>query len=233
VRKGKAIPARRFESVRRYSQERFRICPSLRGLDRIEAVIQDETGKKGGTEIPPDARPVRELVIPSRQRLFRVCASQVAELGKARVPRAEFNQLAPRGADLVVQDVDERRRRSNFRTLAIPLPLPGLVGQFFGLNRGAVTKDAVGAGPFISGIRLHWQFKDEACDVLARHSSRNYEEVRTSSSGVWEIALPGDALQIPGMNAGARRFLVVVHIARTSTTPGTALMAPAICGLIL
>jgi hypothetical protein len=43
------------------------------------------------------------------------------------------------------------------------------------------------------------------CGVLARHSSRNHEEVRASSSGVWEIALPGDALQIPGMNAGARR----------------------------
>jgi hypothetical protein len=46
-----------------------------------------------------------------------------------------------------------------------------------------------GAGPFICGIRLQRQFKDEACGVLARHSSRNYEEVRTSSSGVW-----GDAL---------------------------------------
>jgi hypothetical protein len=64
-----------------------------------------------------------------------------------------------------------------------------------------------GAGPFICGIRLHWQFKDEACGVLARHSSRNYEEVRASSSGVWEIALPGDALQNPGMNARARRAL--------------------------
>jgi hypothetical protein len=51
-----------------------------------------------------------------------------------------------------------------------------------------------GACPFISGIRLQWQFKDEACGVLARHNSRNYEEVRTSSRGVWEIALPGDAL---------------------------------------
>jgi hypothetical protein len=61
VRKGKALPAPRFESVRRHSQERFRTCPSLRGLDRIETVIQDETGKKGGIEIPPDARPVRAL----------------------------------------------------------------------------------------------------------------------------------------------------------------------------
>jgi hypothetical protein len=34
--------------------------------------------------------------------------------------------------------------------------------------------------------------KDEACGVLARHSSRN-NEVRMSSRGVWEIALPGDA----------------------------------------
>jgi hypothetical protein len=65
-----------------------------------------------------------------------------------------------------------------------------------------------GAVSFVCGIRLHWQFKDEACGVLARHSSRNYEEVRTSSSGVWEIALPGDALPTPGMNAGAARFLV-------------------------
>jgi hypothetical protein len=62
-----------------------------------------------------------------------------------------------------------------------------------------------GAGPFISGTRLQWQFKDEACGVLARHSSRNYEEARASSSGVWEIAFPGDALRTPGMNAGARR----------------------------
>jgi hypothetical protein len=75
VRKGKALPARRFESVRRRSQERFRTPPSLRGLDRIETVIQDETGKTGGIEIPPDARPVRELVIPLRQRLFRVRAT--------------------------------------------------------------------------------------------------------------------------------------------------------------
>jgi hypothetical protein len=134
VRKGKALPARRFESVRRHSQERFRTCPSLRGLDRIETVIQDEAGKKGGIDIPPDARPVAELVIALRQRLFRVRAMHVAELGKARVPRAEFNRLAPRGTDLVAQDVDERRRRSNFRTLAVPLPLPGLVGQLAKLN---------------------------------------------------------------------------------------------------
>jgi hypothetical protein len=62
-----------------------------------------------------------------------------------------------------------------------------------------------GARPFISGIRFQWQFKDEACGVLARHSSRNYEAVHTSSRGVWEIALAGDALPTPGMNAGARR----------------------------
>jgi hypothetical protein len=62
-----------------------------------------------------------------------------------------------------------------------------------------------GARPFIFGIRFQWQFKDEACGVLARHSSRNYEGVHTSSRGVWEIALPGDALSTPGMNAGARR----------------------------
>jgi hypothetical protein len=62
-----------------------------------------------------------------------------------------------------------------------------------------------GARPFISGIRFQWQFKDEAGGVLARHSSRNYEGVHTSSRGVWEIALPGDALPTPGMNAGARR----------------------------
>jgi hypothetical protein len=41
-----------------------------------------------------------------------------------------------------------------------------------------------GARPFISGIRFQWQFKDEACGVLARHSSRNYEGVHTSSRGV-------------------------------------------------
>jgi hypothetical protein len=68
VRKGKALPARRFESVRRHSQERFRTCPSLGGLDRIETVIQDETGKKGGIDILPDARPVWELVIPLSRR---------------------------------------------------------------------------------------------------------------------------------------------------------------------
>jgi hypothetical protein len=54
-------------------------------------------------------------------------------------------------------------------------------------------------------IRLQWQFKDEARGVLARHSPRNYEEDRTSSRGVREIVLPGDALSTPGMNAGARR----------------------------
>jgi hypothetical protein len=74
-----------------------------------------------------------------------------------------------------------------------------------------------GAGPFISGIRLHWQFKDEACGVLARHSSRNYEEVRTSSSGAWEIALPGDALQTPGMNAGGTSRFLVARVDRHST----------------
>jgi hypothetical protein len=42
VRKGKAHPARRFESVRRHSQERFRTRPSLRGLDR--AVAPDDGG---------------------------------------------------------------------------------------------------------------------------------------------------------------------------------------------
>jgi hypothetical protein len=59
-----------------------------------------------------------------------------------------------------------------------------------------------GACPFICGIPLQWQFKDEACGVLARHSSRNYEEVHTSSRGVWEIAVPGDALQTPAWIPG-------------------------------
>jgi hypothetical protein len=49
-----------------------------------------------------------------------------------------------------------------------------------------------GAYPFICGIHLQWQFKDEACGVLARHGSRN-----TCSRGVLEIALPGDALSTP------------------------------------
>jgi hypothetical protein len=103
----------------------LRTSPSLHGLDRIDTVIQDETGKNGAIEIPLDARPVRDLV----------------------------------------------------------------------------TQDD-GACPFISGIRLQWQFKDQACGVLARHSSRNYEEVRMSSRGVWDIALAGDALSTPGINAG-------------------------------
>jgi hypothetical protein len=68
VRKGKALPARRFESVRRHLQKRFRTSPSRRGLDRIETVIQDKTGKKGAIENPPDARPIRELAISLRQR---------------------------------------------------------------------------------------------------------------------------------------------------------------------
>jgi hypothetical protein len=67
VRKGKALPARRVESVRRHSQERFRTCPSLGGLDRIETVIQDKTGKKGGMEIPPDARPPGHVALFGRQ----------------------------------------------------------------------------------------------------------------------------------------------------------------------
>jgi hypothetical protein len=71
VRKGKALPARRFECVRRHSQKRLRTPPSLRGLDRIETVIQDETGKKGGIEI--DARPVREPVISLRQFKDEAC----------------------------------------------------------------------------------------------------------------------------------------------------------------
>jgi hypothetical protein len=63
---------------------------------------------------------------------------------------------------------------------------------------GSIRDD--GAYPCICGIHRQWQFKDEACGALARHGSRN-----TSSSGVLEIALPGDALSIPGMNAAARR----------------------------
>jgi hypothetical protein len=56
--------------------------------------------------------------------------------GKARLPCAELHQFVPRGGDLVAQDVDEPRWRSNFRALAIA-PLPSPVGQF-SLNRGAV-----------------------------------------------------------------------------------------------
>jgi hypothetical protein len=62
-----------------------------------------------------------------------------------------------------------------------------------------------GAYPFICGIRLRWQFKDEAGGVLARHRSRNYEEVRTPSRGVWKSPLRAMRSKTPGMNAGARR----------------------------
>jgi hypothetical protein len=43
--------------------------------------------------------------------------------------------------------------------------------------------------------------------VMCRAASRNCEEVRTSSRGVCEIALPGDARSTSGMTAGARRAL--------------------------
>jgi hypothetical protein len=49
------------------------------------------------------------------------------------------------------------------------------------------------------------RMKPAVCSV--RHSSRNHEEVRTSSKGVWEIGLAGDALQTPGANAGGVALL--------------------------
>jgi hypothetical protein len=75
-----------------------------------------------------------------------------------------------------------------------------------------------GACPFICGIRLRWQFKDEAGGALARHSSRNYEEVRTPSRGVWKSPLRAMRSKTPGMNAGARRAVWSRHpICRSGT----------------
>jgi hypothetical protein len=75
VRKGKALPARRLESAQRHSQERF--CPSLRGLNGIETVIEDETGKQGGIGIPPDSK---EQQILLTKTLLALGLSQLAVL---------------------------------------------------------------------------------------------------------------------------------------------------------
>jgi hypothetical protein len=143
VRKGKALPARRFESVRRHSLT----LPHLSKPSRPRS-HRDGYPRRNGQE-RRNRHPARRASRPAtgdtaETAAFSCTCHAGGRTGKGTVPRAEFNQLAPRGPDLVAQDVDERRRRSNFRTLAVPLPLPGLVGQFFGLNRGAVTKDAVG-----------------------------------------------------------------------------------------
>jgi hypothetical protein len=72
-------------------------------------------------------------------------------------------------------------------TVCSPFPHHIETAQSFakhGVTDIAASIQDDGAGPFICGIRLHRQFTDEACGVLARQSSRNYEEVRTSSSGV-------------------------------------------------
>jgi hypothetical protein len=60
-----------------------------------------------------------------------------------------------------------------------------------------------GACLFICGIRLQWQFKNEACGVPARHSSRTTR--RHVFKGRVGIAVPGDALQTRGVIAAARR----------------------------
>jgi hypothetical protein len=49
----------------------------------------------------------------------------------------------------------------------------------YGVTDIAASIQDDGACAFISRIRLQWQFKDEACGALARHSSRDCEGVRT------------------------------------------------------
>ncbi len=90
VRKGKALPARRFESVRRHSQERFRTPPSLRGLDRIETVIQDETGKKAGIKITLPREQRWKGMIP--RRVNNECA--VGSLDRSQASTAAMSTVS-------------------------------------------------------------------------------------------------------------------------------------------
>jgi hypothetical protein len=60
---------------KRHSQERFR--PSLRGLNGIETVIEDETAKQGGIGIPPDSK---EQQILLTKTLLALGLSQLAVL---------------------------------------------------------------------------------------------------------------------------------------------------------
>jgi hypothetical protein len=81
-------------------------CPGLRGLDRIDTVIQDETDKKGGIEIPPDARPIDELVIPLR-RLFRVRAIMRS------VRRQSSHLMAVEGRETLKPQTKPNRKEEN------------------------------------------------------------------------------------------------------------------------
>jgi hypothetical protein len=60
-----------------------------------------------------------------------------------------------------------------------------------------------GACLFISGIRFQWQFKDEACGVPARHSSRNHFAPLQGACGT--SPLRAMRSKPPGKNARARR----------------------------
>jgi hypothetical protein len=92
VSTGKALPARRFESVGRHLQERF---PPVQAFAAWIASRRLSKTKRGAHRDPARRASRPGTVIPLRQRLIRVRGIQVAELGKARLPCARFDQFAP------------------------------------------------------------------------------------------------------------------------------------------
>jgi hypothetical protein len=112
-------------------------------LDRIETTILDVARQKGAIQIPPDTRCVRKLVIPLLERLVLVRPINVAEPGQARVARCERDQLAA-SSGLSLKHPHEQAAGANLKALAVALPLPRLIGQLFGFDRGALTENAIG-----------------------------------------------------------------------------------------
>jgi hypothetical protein len=104
VRKAKAPPARRFKSAQRRSQERLRTCPGLRGLNRIETVIENETGEKGGIGIPPH----RPRTGDAAEIAAFPCRCQPrGRTGKGTSACSRIDQFAAGSIELAAQDADE------------------------------------------------------------------------------------------------------------------------------
>jgi hypothetical protein len=75
--------------------------------------------------------------------LFLVRPINVAELGQARVARCELDQLAA-GRGLSLKHPHQHAGGANLKALAVALPLPRFIGQFFGFDRDALTENAIG-----------------------------------------------------------------------------------------
>jgi hypothetical protein len=90
-RKSKANPARRFKSVRRRLQERFRTRPGLRlGSYRDDFRERTALDRRNRHPAPRACRPgIGDTVI---QQLLGVGTGDLTELRKLRMPRPEFHQ---------------------------------------------------------------------------------------------------------------------------------------------